>query len=200
MVDVNQGWRMPWDTQPAWDVGTALRVARRLGDFEVAWLEEPLHRGDYEGHRRLRAQSPVRIAGGELTRERHEFDALLAQECLDVYQPDAVLTLGITGLAHLARDVEARGLVFTPHTWGNGIGLLANAHLAAITRERILEFPYDPPEWPLAVRDFMLRSPAKVDTEGRLPLSDAPGLGIELDEARLKETLVSETSYTEGRP
>lgn len=199
MVDANQGWRMPWDTRPAWDVERALKVARRLSEFAVSWLEEPLHRGDYAGHRQLRAYSPVRIAGGELTRERHEFDALLAQECLDVYQPDAVCTLGLTGLSRLARDVEARGLVFTPHTWGNGIGLLANAHLASITRERILEFPYDPPEWPLEARDFMLCAPWDVDAEGGLELGSAPGLGIELDEARLKETLVSETSYAGGR-
>jgi L-alanine-DL-glutamate epimerase-like enolase superfamily enzyme len=196
MVDVNQGWRMPWDPEPPWSFDAALAVARRLADYDVSWIEEPLHRGDYEGHARLRELSPVRLAGGELTREPYEFGALLAHDCLDVYQPDAVLTRGITGLSRLAREVEGRGLVFTPHTWGNGIGLLANAHLAAATRERILEFPYDPPEWPLGARDFMLRAPVDVDEEGWIALSSEPGLGIELSEDTLEQTRVRETSYS----
>ena len=144
----------------------------------------------------MRELSPVRLAGGELTREPYEFGALLAHECLDIYQPDAVLTRGITGLARLAREVEGRGLVFTPHTWGNGIGLLANAQLAAMTRERILEFPYDPPEWPLSARDFMLRAPVDIDEEGWISLSSDPGLGIELCEDTLKKTLIRETIYS----
>ena len=105
------------------------------------------------------------------------------------------VTRGITGLSRLAQEVEGRGLVFAPHTWGNGIGLLANAHLAATTRERILEFPYDPPEWPLGARDFMLCAPVDIDAEGSIVLSSDPGLGVALDEARLKETLVHEKSY-----
>lgn len=200
MVDANQGWRMPWDTKPTWSFDAALRVARRLADYDVSWIEEPLHRGDYPGHARLRALSPVRLAGGELTRARHEFAALLAHECLDVYQPDAVLSQGITGLHRLALEVESRGLVFTPHTWGNGIGLLANAHLAAATRGRILEFPYDPPQWPLDARDFMLRAPIDVDAEGCMVLSSDPGLGITLDELVLKETRVQQTSYARRNP
>jgi L-alanine-DL-glutamate epimerase-like enolase superfamily enzyme len=198
MVDVNQGWRMPWDTQPAWTVDDALPVAKGLAEYDVSWIEEPLHRGDYQGHARLRRESPVRLAGGELTREPYEFGELLAHECLDVYQPDAVLTRGITGLSRLAREVEDRGLVFTPHTWGNGIGLLANAHLAATTRERILEFPYDPPEWPLEARDFMLRAPIEIDDEGSIQLSADPGLGITLCEETLARTRTRETVYAGG--
>jgi L-alanine-DL-glutamate epimerase-like enolase superfamily enzyme len=198
MVDVNQGWRMPWDTQPAWTVDDALPVAKGLAEHDVSWIEEPLHRGDYQGHARLRRESPVRLAGGELTREPYEFGELLAHECLDVYQPDAVLTRGITGLSRLARDVESRGLVFTPHTWGNGIGLLANAHLAATTRERILEFPYDPPEWPLEARDFMLRAPIEIDDEGSIQLSADAGFGITLCEETLARTRTRETVYAGG--
>ena len=74
-----------------------------------------------------------------------------------MYQPDCVCTQGITGLRRLAADVVAAGKVFTPHTWGNGIGLLANAHLTAGTVDApFLEFPFDPPEWTTARRDFPL--------------------------------------------
>ncbi|QCP48526.1 mandelate racemase/muconate lactonizing enzyme family protein [Trinickia violacea] len=196
MVDCNQGWRMPWDTKAPWTVDEALAVARELEKQNVYWMEEPLHRGDYDGYAKLRRQTPVRIAGGELTRERYEFDQLLARECLDVVQPDVACTLGMEGLRKLAQAVEAHGKVFTPHTWGNGIGLAANLHLTAgAASAPFIEFPYDPPEWSIERRDFMLEHPIDIDREGWLNLSDAPGLGLAIDEAALDATLAKRSTY-----
>ncbi|WP_207005656.1 mandelate racemase/muconate lactonizing enzyme family protein [Trinickia mobilis] len=196
MVDCNQGWRMPWDTKAPWTVDEALAVARELEKQNVYWMEEPLHRGDYDGYAKLRQQTPVRIAGGELTRERYEFDQLLARDCLDVVQPDVACTLGMDGLRKLAQAVEAHGKVFTPHTWGNGIGLAANLHLTAgAASAPFIEFPYDPPEWSIERRDFMLEKPIDIDRDGWLNLSDAPGLGLAIDEAALDATLAKRSTY-----
>ena len=75
-----------------------------------------------------------------------------------------------------------RGLAFTPHTWTNGIGLLANLHLSAgIGGGPYLEFPYDPPGWTPERRDFMLAEPIGPDADGCLAVPTAPGLGIKLD-------------------
>jgi len=192
MVDCNQGWRMPWDTQPPWTYAQALEVARELERYGVYWMEEPLHRGDYAGMTRLRRDTQLFIAGGEMTREWHEFQTLLERECLDVYQPDAVCSLGMTHLRALAEQVTAAGCVFTPHTWGNGIGLLANAHLTAgSVGTAFIELPYDPPEWTPERRDFPLLTPVRPDDQGVLELGDAPGLGITLDEDWLAQTRVA---------
>ena len=191
MVDCNQGWRLPQDTYPPWSLKDALTVARELERLDVYWMEEPLHRGDRAGMRRLRERVDVRIAGGEMTRELHEFRDLIADGCLDVLQPDAALVGGITGLRRVALMAQEHGLVFTPHTWGNGIGLIANAHLTAgLTDAPWLEFPYDPPEWDLDRRDYMLAEPCRVDAAGWITLSDAPGMGLALDEARLARTRI----------
>src|SRR5262249_31836920 len=77
MVDCNQGWRMPWDTTPPWRVDQAAAVASELAKEQVYWIEEPLHRGDYDGHAELRRRVDIRVAGGELTREPYEFAELL---------------------------------------------------------------------------------------------------------------------------
>jgi L-alanine-DL-glutamate epimerase-like enolase superfamily enzyme len=196
MVDCNQGWRMPWDTQPPWDVDRATEVAEVLLGHGVYWMEEPLHRGDYAGYAELRRRVPLRIAGGEMTREPYEFRELLERGCLDVFQPDCVCTGGITGLAALARQVEAAGLIFTPHTWGNGIGLLANLHLTAGTVEPpFVEFPFDPPEWTTARRDYPLATTVEIDRDGWVELTDEPGLGIHLDEDRLAATLADRATF-----
>ncbi len=191
MVDCNQGWRMPWDTATPWSLKDALTVARELEKLGVYWMEEPLSRADRDGMRALRDATDVRIAGGEMTRELHEFRELITGGCLDVVQPDAALVGGITGLRRVAYMAHEHGLVFTPHTWTNGMGVTANAHLAAGTvGAPFIEYPYDPPEWGLDRRDFMMATPLQIDADGFIRLSDAPGMGYELNEDALKETRI----------
>jgi L-alanine-DL-glutamate epimerase-like enolase superfamily enzyme len=98
MVDCNQGWRSPQDTYPPWSLKDAVTVARELEKLGIYWMEEPLHRGDREGMRRLRGMTDIRIAGGEMTRELYEFRDLITEGALDVLQPDVALVGGITGL------------------------------------------------------------------------------------------------------
>ena len=100
-----------------------------------------------------------------------------------MFQPDVVLALGISGARTLADLALRRNRWFTPHTWTNGIGLLANLHVCCgVGGGPYLEYPYDPPGWTPERRDFMLAQPLKADRDGCLAVSEAPGLGIELDE------------------
>jgi L-alanine-DL-glutamate epimerase-like enolase superfamily enzyme len=93
--------------------------------------------------------------------------------------------------------VKATNLFFTPHTWGNGLGLMANLHLAAaVGAAPFLEFPWDPPFWTTSRRDFPLTQTIEIDAEGWLTCPDAPGLGLVLDEERLAATLVSAITLT----
>lgn len=191
MVDCNQGWRMPWDTMAPWSLKDALQVGRELERLQVCWMEEPLHRGDREGMRRLRDTVDVRIAGGEMTRELYEFRDLIAEGAIDVLQPDAALVGGITGLRRVAYMAQEHNLIFTPHTWTNGMGVMANAQLtAALADAPWLEFPFDPPEWNLDRRDYMLAEPVKVGADGLIVLPEVPGMGMALDEERLARTRV----------
>jgi L-alanine-DL-glutamate epimerase-like enolase superfamily enzyme len=184
MVDLNQGWRMAGDISEALPANEVRRLADRLQELSVLWLEEPLPRNDFEGHAHLRENGGIRIAGGEMARSTSELEAFEETDGLDVYQPDAVLAVGIQRAAELARRVLTRGRWFTPHTWTNGIGLLANLQLTAgVGGGPYLEFPYDPPGWTPERRDFMLTEPVRIEADGCLAVSDAPGLGFELADA-----------------
>jgi L-alanine-DL-glutamate epimerase-like enolase superfamily enzyme len=188
MVDANQGWRYPADLTPRWDLRTAITMARVMEAFDVYWLEEPLWNYDYDGLAELRRQANVRIAGGELNMGVHEFREYIRHGCLDVYQPDATFAGGITGAKKVAGMAQAAGLMFAPHTWSNGIGLMANLHLAAaVPNAPFIEFPYDPPNWTPEIRDYVLTEPIRIDANGDVMLPDKPGLGIELDEERIAQ-------------
>ena len=191
MVDCNQGWRMPWDTETPWSLKDALTVARELERLGVYWMEEPLHRGDHAGMKALREATDVRIAAGEMTRQLHELRDLITGGCVDVLQPDVALVGGITGLRRVATLAQEHNLTFTPHTWTNGMGVTANAHLVAgFIDAPFLEFPYDPPEWTFDRRDYMMAEPLRTDAEGCLNLTNTPGMGYALDEDKLAATRV----------
>jgi L-alanine-DL-glutamate epimerase-like enolase superfamily enzyme len=191
MVDCNQGWRMSHDDEIPWSFDAALPVARELERLSVYWMEEPLHRSDRKGMRRLRDATEIRIAGGEMDRELYEFRDLIEEGCLDVLQPDVALTGGITGLRPFVATAEAAGMIFTPHTWSNGLSYVANAHFTCgLANAPFLEFPYDSPEWSLDRRDYMLTEPQDVTADGMIVLSEKPGFGVALDEDRLKATRI----------
>lgn len=183
MVDANQGWKMPWDTEPTWDLKKAFAVARELEQLDVFWLEEPLPSHDFRGLASLRESvGSIRIAGGEMNRRMHDFREMNFLGSLDVYQPDVALTGGITQVRKIADMVQANGAWFSPHTWTNGIGVMANLHVAAaLSHCPYLELPYDPPAWTAERRDFIQKDKLNIDSEGYLHLPDLPGLGVELD-------------------
>jgi L-alanine-DL-glutamate epimerase-like enolase superfamily enzyme len=191
MVDCNQGWRLPWDTEPPWRFKDALVVARELERLGVYWMEEPLHRGDRDGMRALREAAGVRVAGGEMTRQLHELRDLITGGAVDVLQPDAALVGGITGLRRVLTMAQEHNILFTPHTWTNGMGLVANAHLVAgMADVPFIEVPYDPPEWGTDRRDFMMEQKVLVDRDGYINLGQAPGMGYALDEEMLQKTRI----------
>jgi L-alanine-DL-glutamate epimerase-like enolase superfamily enzyme len=142
--------------------------------------------------RALREATDVRLAAGEMTRQLHELRELVQGGCVDVIQPDVALVGGITGLRRVALMAQEHNLLFTPHTWTNGMGVMANAHLTAgLADVPFLEYPYDPPDWDVNRRDYMMAEPLVVDAHGYINLSDAPGLGYAPNEPLLAKTLNS---------
>jgi L-alanine-DL-glutamate epimerase-like enolase superfamily enzyme len=122
-----------------------------------------------------------------MTRTFTELLAAVEADAFDVHQPDVVLAAGMLRTRTVAEVALARNRWFTPHTWTNGIGLLANLHVAAgVGGGPYIEFPYDPPGWTAERRDFMLAEPIRPGPDGVLRVPAAPGLGIVLDEAAVR--------------
>jgi L-alanine-DL-glutamate epimerase-like enolase superfamily enzyme len=192
IVDLNQGWRMPGDISPALDVAAVTALASELYDLGVLWLEEPLPAGDTAGMRMLRERTGIRVAGGEMARTPAELLDAIGAGAFDVVQPDAVLAVGLLRARTVAEYALLRHRWFTPHTWTNGLGLLANMHVVAgVGGGPYLEFPYDPPGWTVARRDFFLAEPVTAGPDGCLHVPDRPGLGAVIDEDAVRRWAVS---------
>jgi len=159
MVDANQQW----------DRSTAMRVGRRLEEFDLVWIEEPLDAYDAEGHAQLARWLDTAIATGEMLTSVAEHYELIRQGAVDILQPDAPRVGGITQFLKLATLAEHRNLGLAPH-----FAMEIHVHLAAA-------YPIEP--W---VEHFDWLHPLfneRLETrDGRMHLSDRPGLGVTLTE------------------
>jgi L-alanine-DL-glutamate epimerase-like enolase superfamily enzyme len=114
-AEVGPEIRLMVDCNERLDLAEAHRLAHRLGDLDVAWLEEPLRSDDVDGHAQLAARSPVPIAVGEHLQGRFEAQQYLDRRAAAVLMPDAPLTGGVTEWMRIATLAEARSVAISPH-------------------------------------------------------------------------------------
>lgn len=175
------------ELSPVWTEQRAVQTARELERLGFYWLEEPLDRYNYEGLSRLCAAVDILIAGGENNRGLHEFRQLIEENCYDVIQPEALVSEGIGQLRKVASLAELHHKLVAPHHGGGGVGLAAHLHLcAAIPNASYLEVWHDAPCMTSDIFQWYLKEPLKIDAEGYVHVPQKPGLGVELDEDKIK--------------
>ncbi|CAN5788375.1 hypothetical protein BH18ACT13_BH18ACT13_05010 [soil metagenome] len=87
---------------------------------------------------------------------------------------------------------EQEGSAWSPHTWSNGYGLLANLHAAlAFSTCPYLEVPFDPPAWSAERRDWLLPATMEIASDGTIAPPVGPGLGVVPDWDALEQYRMS---------
>lgn len=178
MVDANQ----------AWSLEESVEMSRRMAQFQLQWLEEPLAADrPWSEWVRLAAESPLPLAAGENMRGTSQFAEALATKAFAVVQPDLGKWGGFSGCLPVARDVLAAGRMFCPHWLGGGIGLVASMHLkAAVGGAGYVEVDSNPNP----LRE-LLAAPHPRTAEGMVTLPEEPGLGVAPDMEALRGLRVS---------
>jgi D-arabinonate dehydratase len=173
--------RLMVDVNGSWDVETAIRQLKRWERWDVFWLEEPVPPADLPGYVRVRERAgSTWIAGGEQHVGLAEFRPLLDANAVDVAQPNAAITGGITDWLPIHAYATARGIPISP--WN-----LQPVHLhLAAGLPNIMWIEYFMPD--NALLEFQTRlfrgpvSREEVTDEGVFLLAPSvPGLGLELD-------------------
>ena len=108
MVDANQ----------AYNATSAIRIGRRLEEYDIVWFEEPVNAQDIEGYLQVKSALPMAIAGGENLRTRYEFSQFLARRAYDIAQPDVVNVGGITEMRNVAMTANTHGIQLNPPRLG----------------------------------------------------------------------------------
>lgn len=181
-VDANQAQSTTgWQPGVRWDYARALKTARELEAFDVAWLEEPLPRYAFDDIARLNDAVSIAIAGGENNVGLHEFTRMVRENVYDILQPESMVNSGITLLRKIGTLAEAFGKRCIPHHGGGDIGVIAHLHLvAAWNHAPFLELLHDPPIGDYRHKFSIFKNPPEV-VDGEMPVPTGPGLGVEID-------------------
>ena len=188
-VDANQGWLVTIvDKIPAWDLDRAKTFADACAANGFSWLEEPLDSRDYDANAALKKVSPLNISGAELNYGWDEIKIMLEKDCFHIYQPDATFAGGIAQVMKVINACHEKNLLYSPHTWTNGIGFYVNWNLVlADTQNQLpLEYPLEEPSWIPELREGII-APILPDKNAMLAPFTKPGLGFEVNQLLLKK-------------
>ena len=181
------GVRLCADANCAYDLDDAIRVARGLLDLDYYWLEEPLAWDDLQGYRLLRASVPIRIAAGEGEHTSTAARQLIADRSIGVVQPDCARAGGITETRKIITTAHVFNVAYGPHVGAGGaVSAAANLQLAAAMPNFLT---YESMIFPSPLRDELAttRVGAVDPADGRVPVPQGPGLGVEIDRDALEK-------------
>jgi galactonate dehydratase len=157
----------------------ALAYIEALAPARPMFVEEPLPPGDTAGIKLIASRSSVPLATGERLVERSEFVELLAAGAVSIIQPDICHCGGLSEAKKIAAHAEAAGVGVAPHNPLGPIAGVAALHFAVSTPNHVIQ-----EEMVGAVPWYfdVVKGPIRM-VDGFWQIPDAPGLGVEVDEA-----------------
>lgn len=163
MVDVNM----------AWTADHAILQGRKLEQYGIYWLEEPVVPDDFAGYFRIADALDLRVVGGESHMTRFDLKPFFENPKLPILQPDVVRG-GLTDLRKTAAIADTWGMTIAPHLYPElMIQLMASIPNGLILEDMGLmqDLFTDPP----LVRNGIVRAP------------ETPGHGLTFTEEAMKE-------------
>jgi L-alanine-DL-glutamate epimerase-like enolase superfamily enzyme len=173
------------DCGPGWMPSDAIRFARAVERYNLAWLEDMLT-GDYvpyvnaDVYRDLTQATSTPIHTGEQIYLRQNFKDLIERRAVDVIGPDPADVGGIAELKWIAEHAHMHGVLMAPHGTGNGLlGLAALVQVCATLPPNFIAFEYpsaSQPWW----HDIVTGLPDPIVVNGEIAVWDRPGMGVDL--------------------
>jgi galactonate dehydratase len=159
---------------------SAIHVGKRLEEFRPFFYEEPVDALNVECMRKVAENVDIPIAAGERLYTRYGFRQYIEGQVLDILQPDIGLAGGISETKRIAAYAETYNLHVQPHNCAGPIATAAALQLDACIPNFIIQeiFPYRDVETYQLVQEAYDQKAVG----SHIPVPDAPGLGVELDE------------------
>ena len=166
------------DSNGSYSAMEAIRIGKIMEAYHFDFYEEPVPFDWYEETKQVAEALDVPIAGGEQEPSMHQFRWLIANDALDIVQPDMFYFGGMIRSMKVARMAEVFNKPCVPHISGSGLGYLYMMHfVSAIPNAG----PYH------EFKGFNREIPAECKTssleseEGVVTVPSGPGMGLDID-------------------
>ena len=166
------------DANGFYSVGEAIRVGKLLEEYGYGFFEEPVLFDWYEETKQVADALTIPIAGGEQEYSLHGFRWLIANDGLQIVQPDNYYFGGMIRSMKVARMAEAFGKPCTPHMSGGGLGYLYMIHFVSALGNAFAHHEFKGLR--TNVQFECKTSPLSV-VDGKIKVPTGPGLGVEID-------------------
>lgn len=174
-VDANQGWR---------NVATTMRVLKQVEDCQLDWIEQPVLADDLIGLAEVRQKTFIPVMVDEGLHGDKEMREVIVRQAADLINIKLMKCGGLYPALKLVAQAEMAGMGCQVGSMvESAVATAAGAHLSLakgmiVSNEMVGPLMFS--------RDFgQLRY-----EQDRLLLADRPGLGVEVDEAVVRELSV----------
>jgi muconate cycloisomerase len=173
--------RVTVDANGGWSVNDAIRAAWRLEDYDVAFVEQPVHRLDLDGLARVRSQTRIPVMADESIFTVQDAIACIQKGAADIITVYPGKHGGILNTVTIVEMAEAAGVycaIGSNMEWD--IASAAMAHVAVALPNIAIERYASDIMGPFFHIEHALQTPLRCSA-GEITVPDAPGLGVGLD-------------------
>jgi L-alanine-DL-glutamate epimerase-like enolase superfamily enzyme len=166
----------------AWTSAHAVTMAKRLQEFDLGWLEDPLHHEDHDGYRRIRAAVSTPIATGERCWTLNDYRRLVRSGGVDIILVDPGRIEGVSAMKAIVDDAAGELVRFVPHSWSSALNTAAALNVYAASPNGHV-FEIKPNRSPM--QHELVSDPIE-QHDGWIEVRDEPGLGVDVDEEAVR--------------
>jgi len=172
------------DSNSFYSVPEAIRVGRLLEEYKYRYFEEPVMFDHLEEIKQVADALTIPISNGEQDNSFYGFRWLLANDGIDIVQPDNYYFGGMIRSMKVARMAAAYGKKVVPHMSGGGLGYLYNIHFVSAVPNADEHHEFKGLR--THVRFECKTSPLQV-VKGKIKVPTGPGFGADIDPERVKK-------------
>jgi L-alanine-DL-glutamate epimerase-like enolase superfamily enzyme len=174
-------------------VNDAIRLARALVPYQLAWLEDLVPWQYTDLWKQITSAIELPTLTGEDIYLKEEFIKLIDAHAVDLIHPDLASAGGILETKKIGDYAEERGVGMAMHFAGSPISFMANIHCAAATQNVIAleHHGIDVPWW----EDLVTGPEKPVVKAGFVRVPERPGLGVDLNEEVVRAHLIPGEPY-----
>ena len=162
-------------------------LLRALEPYRPLFVEEPVLAEQAETYPRLAQMTSIPLAAGERMYSRFEFKRVFEAGGIAIVQPDLSHAGGITECHKIAAMAEAYDIALAPHCPLGPVALAACLQLDFVAHNAVLQ------EQSMGIHynkggellDYVINRDDFTLTDGYIKPLPKPGLGVEVDEARV---------------